>query len=229
MRKLGLGTAAAAALSLSILAPPTAAAQPGAPPPPPPPADPGYGAPPAPAPSLELPGGFFYRRGLAIGFGLGVGNMSFDSGPIECIDCEADPAAVGFDFHIGGMLNPRMALLFEVWATTKQIDYYGTTFFSQAMMMGALQYWLTPQLWLKGGLGLSTLSYSIDGEDVDVECGQPDGEPCTGGAIMGAVGYEVLSSRNFAIDLQLRFGSGSYEGISDQVNAITFGADLNWY
>jgi len=176
-----------------------------------------------------LPNGFFDRRGLAIGFGFGLGNMSFDSGPIDCLDCETDPVAVGFDFHIGGMLNHRMALLFEIWATGKQVEYDTSTVFTQAMFMGALQYWLTPQFWLKGGLGMSTLSYSIEGESVDVECGQADGEPCSGGAIMGAVGYDVLSSRNFTLDLQLRFGAGSYSGISDQVNAVTFGADVNWY
>ncbi len=176
-----------------------------------------------------LDNGFFYRRGLTVGLGLGIGNMSFDSGPIECVDCETDPAAVGFDFHIGGMLNPRMALLFEVWGTSKQVDYNGSTFFTQAMVMGALQYWLTPQLWLKGGLGISSLSYSVEGESVDVECGQAEGEPCTGGAIMGAIGYEVFSSRKFALDLQLRLGAGSYEGLADQVNAFSLGAGVNWY
>jgi len=176
-----------------------------------------------------VPGGFFYRQGLAMGFGLGVGNMSFESGPIECYDCETDPAAVGFDFHIGGMLRPRMALLFEVWGTTKQVDYAGNTLFTQALVMGALQYWLTPQLWIKGGLGIATLSYSIDGESVEVECGQPNGEPCTGGAVMGAVGYEIMSSRKFALDLQLRLGTGVYQGIDDQVNAGTLGVGVNWY
>jgi hypothetical protein len=46
---------------------------------------------------------------------------------------------------------------------------------------------------------------------------------------MGAGGYELLHAPNFAIDLQLRLGSGNYDGISEQVNVLMVGLGANWY
>ena len=223
MRTLRLGSAVAAGALVCSLLSSLAQAQPGGPPPPPPPSGAGggyYGPPPA-----QESGAFFNRRGLAIGFGFGVGGMSAESGPIECVGCDYEPAAVGVDFHIGAMINPRFALLFEVWGTGQAVDADGRTVLVQTMAMAALQYWLTPQLWLKGGLGAAQLSYSFDDGYGETDSAEID----SGGAIMGAVGYEIMSGRKFAIDLQLRVGSGTYEGISDQINAGTLSVGFNWF
>ena len=161
------------------------------------------------------------RRGLILGFGLGIGDMSADSGPIDCIGCSYNPLAGAFDFHIGGMLNPRLALLFELWGALKTLDASGTESLVQTMAMVAAQYWLAPRLWIKGGLGAAHLSYSYD-----------DGysDPIDDGlGAMGAVGYEILISPRFAIDLQLRLGTGSYEGIAEQIHVGTAGVGFNWY
>jgi len=224
MRKLSLAAALAAALALCLLTVSQAHAQPGYPPPPPPPAGGGQGY--QPGPPVGAPGapGFFQRRGLTIGFGVGVGGMTAESGPIECIGCDYEPIAGGFDFHIGGMLNPRLALLFEIWGTGQAVDAGGTTILLQTFGMVAIQYWVTPQLWLKGGLGGAQLSYSYD-----TEYESDSQEIDTGGAIMGAVGYEVMSGRRFAMDIQLRLGSGSYDGINEQINAGTIGVGFNWF
>lgn len=214
-------TAAVAAMATSLFAPSTAHAQPGAPPPPPPPGGGGgyYATPPPP---IHAP--YWQRRGLTIGFGFGVGGMSAESGPIECAGCDYDPAAGGFDFHIGGMISPRLALVFEIWGTAQALESSGRTMLVQTMAMVGLQYWLTRQLWIKGGVGAANLSVSYDdgrgGDSEDID---------TGGAIMGAIGYEIMSSRRFAIDLQLRVGSGTYSGIDDQINAATFGVGFNWF
>jgi hypothetical protein len=216
MRALRLAPAmVAGALLCSLVS--SAQAQPGGPPPPPPPSGGYYGPPP-----VENAGGFFNRRGLAIGFGFGIGGMSAESGPIECTGCDYEPAAGGVDFHIGAMINPRLALLFEVWGTGQAVDAEGRTVLVQTMLMGAIQYWLTPQLWLKGGLGASQLSYSID-DGYETNSSEID----SGGGVMGAIGYEVMSGRKFAIDLQLRVGRGTYERISEQ--AGTFSVGFNWF
>ena len=210
-------TAATVALA-ALLAPPIAAAQPGGPPPPPPP---GHGG--------GYYGGYYagpppVRQGLAIGVGLGVGGMDSDSNLAQCFNCDYEPGAGGFDFHVGGMINPQMAVLFELWIHGQAVDSSGANTLWQSMWMGAVQYWLTPQFWLKGGLGIAVLDvqwsdgYYVENDNV----GQ-------GVALMGGAGYEVLHSTRFAIDLQLRLGSGAYEGIDEQVNVGMIGVGLNWY
>lgn len=229
VRGPALAAAALAALA-TVAAPSRADAQPGAEPPPPPGED-GYGQPPPP------PGGGYggyygpygpppdpTRRGLTLGFGVGLGGMDSDSNLTECFDCNYDPLALGFDFHLGAMLSPNMALLGEVFFHAQNIDSDGFNWISQTMLVGALQFWLTPQLWLKGGLGVATLqSHYDDGYEFD------DDTIDTGFAVLGAAGFEVLSSPWFAIDLQVRLASGSYEGVDEQVNVGTVGLGFNWY
>lgn len=221
-RSLGAPASAAAAalVAFAVLAAPlTAAAQPGAPPPPPPGSygghRGGYYAPPPYDPT---------RRGLTLGFGVHLGGMDSDSNLTECFDCDYEPIAGGFDFHIGGMINPQMAILGEIFWHAQAIDADGFNWLSQTMVMAALQFWVTPQLWIKGGLGVASLQshFEDDFESVDEEID-------TGAAVMGAAGFEVLSSPWFAVDLQVRLASGSYEGIDEQVNVGTLGVGVNWY
>jgi hypothetical protein len=185
----------------------------------------GYYAP-APPPPAVTEDGFFYRRGLTLGVGLGIGGMDSDTGAIDCYNCTYSPVAGAGDFHIGGMISPRLALLFELWITAKPLDEYGADTLSQTMAMVGVQYWLSPQLWIKGGLGFSYLSLSYDDGYYIV-----DEAVAEGGAIMGAVGYEVLSAPRFAIDIQLRLGAGTYQGLGfgDQIQALTVGGGINWY
>ena len=82
----------------------------------------------------------------------------------------------------------------------------------QSAAMIAAQYWLTPQLWIKGGIGLSHITVDTAYYDVTVE--QPGAD---GVAVMGAAGFEIFSARRMAIDLQGRIISGSYDGISDDL------------
>ena len=222
MRMYRLSTALAAAAAFCILLPTVAHAQPGAPPPPPPPnAGPsGYYGPPPTAPPAQV----WERRGLAIGFGIGFGGMQSEDGPIDCLNCDYDPVAVGFDFHIGGMINPRLALLLEVWGQAQTLDADGTALLTQSLAMVGLQYWVTPRLWLKGGIGAAALQVSYDNG-----YSQQDEQIDEGGAVMAAVGYELLTGRRFAMDLQLRIGAGTYQGINDQITSTTVGLGFNWY
>lgn len=212
----GRTTAAVAALAIGLLAS-SAIAQPSGPPPPPPGGG-GYYAPPPPPTEWE-------RRGLSLGFGIGLGGMSDSYGTIGCSNCDYNPASVGLDFHIGAMLNPRMALLFEGWLQAQSLDADGVETLVQTMAMGAIQYWVSPQLWLKGGLGFSHLSISIDDGFRDPESQDID----SGGALMGAIGYEVLSSQRFAIDLQGRLGIATYDGIDEQIETGMISLGFNWY
>jgi hypothetical protein len=208
------------AFAAVLLAPAVAAAQPGYRPAPPPPPGGYYSQP------TTVAGGFHDRQGrMALGFSLGLGGMKVGENDVQCSNCNYDPIAGEFDFHIGGTLSPRFALLFEVQGTAKTVEEnnYGATSLVQAAAMVAGQYWLTPQLWVKGGIGAASLSYSYDdgyasdSQDID-----------EGMALMGGIGYELLSARNFSIDLQGRLIQGTYDNTPD-VTSGSVGVGFNWY
>ena len=178
-------------------------------------------------PPPQLPGGFHDRQGrLSWGFSLGLGGMhDAGSAVTKCANCDYNPIAVEVDGHIGGFLGPRFALMgeFQVNAQTVQADNgsgNGDLVLSQNVLMLAGQYWLTPQLWIKGGLGLAHLQADDAYLQYDVS---------NGVAIMGGVGYELMSARNFAVDLQGRLIQGSYDGLNDRVTSGTVGVGINWY
>ncbi len=212
---------ASIAFLAAILAPAVAFAQPGYGPPPPG----GYYS---HGPSM-LPGGYYDRMGrLALGFSLGLGGMSSNTyGDIGCATCDYNPIAGEADLHIGGMLTPRFALLFEVQGNLQTVDdnnQGGTVTLSQGAAMIAGQFWVTPRLWVKGGIGAAHLSYDYN------DPGQTQSQPiANGAAFMGALGYELFSTREFALDLQGRIIEGSYKGIDDQITSGTVGLGFNWY
>ena len=176
-------------------------------------------------PGSAGPGGFHNRGGrLTFGFSVGLGGMSDNGSSItSCVNCDYNPLAFEIDGHIGGMINPRFALMFEaqVNAQTIHSDAFGDdTTLSQGAAMIAAQVWLLPQLWVKGGLGFANLQ--TDDTFVTRDLGN-------GGALMGAIGFELLSARNFAVDLQGRIIEGTYNGGDDHVTSGTIGIGLNWY
>ena len=205
-----------------LAAPSRAGAQPGvAPPPPPPPAyGGGYGR------------GYYYvppprdptRRGFTLGVGVGLGGMSSDSNLTKCVNCNYDPIAFAFDFHLGGMINPRLALLGELFINGQTIDAAGFNWLSQTLVVAALQFWITDEFWVKGGLGSANLtSHYDDGFYV------ADDTIDSGLGLLAAAGYEVLHSPWFSIDLQGLLASGNYNGIDEHVNTATIGVGFTWY
>jgi hypothetical protein len=172
-----------------------------------------------------IPGGFHNRMGrLAYGFSFGLGGMHDDGGSITCDNCDYNPIALEGSFHIGGMVSPRFALLgeFQGNVQTLHADLYGDTELVQTALMIAGQFWITPQLWVKGGLGIAYL-------DVQDNFSGTYSPQDTGLALLGAVGFELLSARFFSVDLQGRLIEGNYHGIDDHVTSGTIGVGLNWY
>jgi len=205
-----------------LLAPAVAAAQPSsAPPPPPSPggyyAQPGY-----------RPGGFFDREGhLSLGFGFGLGFMSSDTGAISCDNCDYEPITFSADFHVGGMLSPRLALLAEFQVNGQTVeDHYpdGAATLGQGALMVAGQFWLTPRFWLKGGLGFAGLSithsdyYEDSSENI-----------ANGTALLLGAGYEFYARQDFSVDLQGRLFVGSYDSLEDHITSGTIGLGFNFF
>jgi hypothetical protein len=180
-------------------------------------------------PSQTVPGGFWDRGGgLVWGVSLGVGGMSSEDGPIECPSCTYSPLAWSVELHLGGMLSPQLALLGEFQGNVQTVEEVGggegTKSLAQVAAMVAAQYWITPQLWVKGGLGVSHLEFNYDDYYQTIE------EPIDdGGVVLLGIGYEILSGRDFAVDLQGRYIVGSYDGIDDKISSGTVGLGVNWY
>lgn len=182
-----------------------------------------------PAPSTQLPGGFHNRQGrLMFGGSIGLGAMNDDFGDIECVDCSA--ASIQGALHLGGFIGPRLALMGELQgnAQTLSSSYSGgTETLVQSALMIAAQYWVTPQLWVKGGIGFANLR--VDWSAYSDGYIDASSQPENGVALLGAVGYELLSARNFAVDLQGRLLNGSYDAIDNNVTALSIGVGINWY
>lgn len=186
---------------------------------------PGYGSP----PPSQLPGGFHNRQGrLIFGGNLGLGTMHDDIGDIECVNCS--DISVEVAGHIGGFVGPRLALMGELQANFQTLAVEangGTETLVQSALMLAAQYWVTPQFWIKGGIGFANLqvNWSAYGDGIVDASSRPE----NGLALLGAAGFELLSARNFSVDLQGRLINGSYDGIDNSVTGISLGVGLNWF
>jgi hypothetical protein len=135
-------------------------------------------------------------------------------------DCDGFVEAGGLQGHAGGMITPRLAILGDVWSMGQRD---GRLSLNQTIVTAAARWWPTSRIWLSGGIGVARASFSYDADVVDI-MDRSDTVP----GYMGAVGLEVISSSTFALDLQLRAGTGVYEEDSRIRNAAVSVA-ANWY
>jgi hypothetical protein len=192
----------------------------------------GYPPPYYPPPPPPPPPRGVYRSGVIYGFAAGLGAIGrSDYGGNACADrCGA---AGLLEFHLGGMIAPRTALMFEVWgADHPWSPPNGPSFEAfNTFFTGAAQFWLTDILWIKGGLGLGYYHDTINNYYYNGIVTSYDLTSASGFALFGAAGVEVLQSYNFALDIQLRAGSGFYSqngaGFNAQNYALMVG--FNWY
>jgi hypothetical protein len=185
----------------------------------------GYPPPYYPPPPPPPPPHGMYRGGLVYGFSAGVG-------AVHSSNCgDACGVAGLLEGHLGGMINPRTALMLEIWGADHPWSSGGSSFETiNSFFTGAAQYWVNDILWIKGGLGVAELretfsdyySYGYYTSAVS---------DITGFALFGAAGVEVLQSYNFALDIQLRIGNGFYSdhGTSFSVQNYALMVGFNWY
>ena len=177
------------------------------------------------------PQGFHRRAGhLTWGFSLGLGFMHDNGSTIECSGCDQQPLTEYLEGHIGGMINNRMGLMLELQGNAQQISGFNPggdnndLTLRQFLAVGALQYWITPILWVKGGIGVANL-------DVLDAYGYTYAVSNTGLGLLAGIGVELLSARRFAIELQGRLTEGvyHYDNGTDNVTSGTIGIGFNWY
>jgi hypothetical protein len=155
-----------------------------------------------------------YRTGLVVGVGVGVGALTADNCGGDC------GGGLSLEGHIGGMIDPRLAIEFDAWAIFhRNPDVSSTT--TSGIYTGALQMWLTPIVWIKGGIGVGNTRVS--------DRLGPLGE-ATNFAIMGAAGVELVHSGFFALDLQGRLGHTFFSNAEGgPVTDYAFMVGFNWY
>lgn len=161
------------------------------------------------------------RDGLTFGIGLSVGSLVAD-----CAECNDAFEAAGVNAHIGLMLTPRLAVMGEIWAMAHH-EAFLTVY--QNLATVAARAWVTPQLWVQGGLGAATAGYRWNGIFVDRE-DRTESSP----GMMAAIGYELTIKPNVVLDLQLRGGTGFYDkdpvdGYVVKGHSVGFGAAFAWY
>ena len=132
------------------------------------------------------------RKGFIIGLGGGGGTMT-------CDGC-AGTSGLAVQFHMGAMLTEKVALVGESAVVSREEE--GVSLGS--LVAGpAVQYWVSPRVWVKGGVGVGYLQASIDKISVISDPGL---------AFFGGLGVDLLQKQKFAIDLQARFTTASIEG-----------------
>ena len=118
----------------------------------------GYPPPYYPPPPPPPPPHGVYRSGLVYGFSAGVGAIHINN-------CLADVCGVAglLEGHIGGMINPRTALMLEIWGADHPWSSGGSSFETiNTFFTGAAQYWVNDIVWIKGGLGVAELRQTVN-------------------------------------------------------------------
>jgi hypothetical protein len=156
-----------------------------------------------------------------VGLGVGIGGVQVEGRELSCTGCGNQPVATDFNVHIGGWAGTQTAMLLELQGSAQTIEMNdsGAVRMAQLAAMVGGQYWLTPRLWLKGGIGASTVATRSDKQTERVDSGL---------ALMCGVGYELSGGERYSVEVLARLTSGNYDWFG-QVRAASIGVGLNWY
>jgi hypothetical protein len=157
------------------------------------------------------------RDGLTIGVELGGGHMDCDA----TIGCDGVTEAGGVSVNLGAMITPNLAIMGDAWLMAHTEDRLTLT---QGMATIGPQLWLGP-FWVRGGVGVARAGFNYDAGIIEIE-DQTETVP----AAMAALGVEVISTKDFALDVRLRGGAGFFHDDPDvQVRNVSLGVGANWY
>ena len=154
------------------------------------------------------------RTGWNFGVGLGGGEISC-SGP----GCDDVTEAGSLHLQVGRMLRPRLRAVLDIWGMAHKEEDLTV---HQSIATAGLQYWIINRLWLRGGLGFARAGFEYDGE-----LGDSEDETQTVIGVAGGIGFELLSRRTYALDLELRGGTGFYDSI--RAHNAAFSLSFTWY
>lgn len=180
-----------------------------------------------------------------------MGGISFGAGTVDFSGTSSDPAVgiirqdgahrvdLGLNMYLGAVANRRTALLFEVSLANSRTDSVdgevrvgprrvtfasSTSSLTSLVLAGAAQYWLTSNVWIRGGFGGGYLDRDLAIEDADLTITLEKG---TGFAVLAAAGIDLWRRANFALDTEFHFTTFSLEGL--RINAPTVQVGFTWY
>jgi Outer membrane protein beta-barrel domain len=151
------------------------------------------------------------RQGFWIGGGLGYGSLGLSCDAPSCGDVGREGGPSGY-FNLGGTLGQSFRLGVESNAWRKS---EGTATVTMANFSGAGYWYPMPAggLFLKGGVGYSTLSVEDDIGDASD----------SGFGFLGGVGYDIRVGRNLSITPVANWYRGGFDGGSANVLQLAVG------
>jgi opacity protein-like surface antigen len=96
------------------------------------------------------------RQGLTFEANLGLGFLQASS---DTQDSDTETALGGLDLGLGAFINPNLAISARVAGVTYSDD---VSTISAVFFGPSAQYWVMPNVWVGGGLGLGVARASID-------------------------------------------------------------------
>jgi hypothetical protein len=182
------------------------------------------------------------RSGLMIGLSVGGGATDVSgtsANPNTNVALvEGSHASGALGFYIGGHVNPRLALMFdaaygegtsdsgvdgELRVGLRRLLFRSASSAQDVYVFsGAVQYWPSSRIWLKGGLGAGYLDRSVETEDLTISI-----ESGAGFAALGGAGVDVWKRNHFTMDVQFRFTTIGLEGI--RINTPTAQVGFTWH
>jgi hypothetical protein len=166
----------------------------------------------------------FSRSGFVIGFALGGGAMSAE----DCPDCEDLNGGAG-EIHLGGMLSPSAALLYDGSMVSYEPEG-GSLVLVHGIHTIAAQ-WFFDRVWVKAGLGFGKLTL----QEKNNSGSTPLAESESGLAFLFAGGVELYQGETFALDLQVRVATVGYDAkntddkATERITNTSFLLGFNWY
>lgn len=159
------------------------------------------------------------RKGFVFGTAVGVAytTQSFPNKSQNNTD-------FGFDFKLGYMIKPNIALLlssnvsgyvYEGIGRSRKRDF--------GVLAPTVQYWFRKRFWALAGIGIgldAPVFYDIEDPDNNKE----ETAYYSGLGIVGAIGYEFYQGKKFAVDLKARItyrnvniAEGNTTGVSPSI------------
>ena len=159
------------------------------------------------------------RQSFVLGGGLGVGGMTFDFSQDGIEESVSYDEAMAVNLAFGGMISPRLALGVELMSLSarEESDFDEDVRIYERGFGAWIRFWAIERLWLQAGLGTVRAGSDVDEDNYD------------GVQVSGGVGFEILHSRSWALDIALRLAAAGYgddDGIgelSSQSGALVLG------
>jgi hypothetical protein len=161
---------------------------------------------------------FFFGVGLGVG---GIGILPYDTTNYE----NASRAGLGYSLRFGFGVSPRWSIVFS--ADGAQAYFDGVNVSETAWTIGP-QVFLTPKLYLRGGVGAATYSQdTCDTYDSYGDC-YGSGASDSGMAVAAAVGFEFMQSYHTSLALEASGTMGYYPN-KDKVSTFGINFVLNLF